>query len=412
MSDSNGRRRTPIIAEHHLPTHAPKGWERVRLTDVAKLESGHTPSRNEPSYWDGTIKWLSLKDIRGLSGKYITETSDHPTQVGIDNSSARVLPKGTVALCRTASVGKAVILGCDMATSQDFVNWVCGPRLLPEYLYYAFRTSESEFDRLQQGTTHKTIYMPIAQQFGVLLPPLPEQRRIAGILDKADAIRRKRDDGNRLTEELLRSTFLEMFGDPAMAPVKPLLELAEVVSGVTKGRKLNGRAVIVPYLRVANVQDGFLNLDEVKTIEALPDEVEALELKQGDIVMTEGGDHDKLGRGTIWTGSIPNCIHQNHVFRVRVDRRYMLPPYFAAFLRTSQAKQYFLRCAKKTTNLASINMTQLRGLPVPVASMSLQQRYADAADRINGIAATRKRAAVQAHSLFGSLVQRAFRGEI
>ena len=108
-----------------------------------------------------------------------------------------------------------MILGCDMATSQDFVNWVCGPRLLPEYLFYAFCNSESEFDRLQQGTTHKTIYMPIAEQFAVLLPPVPEQHRIAAILDKADVIRHKREEGIRLTEKLLRSTFLEMFGDPA-----------------------------------------------------------------------------------------------------------------------------------------------------------------------------------------------------
>lgn len=262
------------------------------------------------------------------------------------------------------------------------------------------------------GTTRSKLTKANAERIPIWLPPLPEQRRIGAILDKADAIRRKREEGIRLTEELLRSTFLEMFGDPANASAKPLAELAEVVSGVTKGRKLNGRAVTVPYLRVANVQDGFLNLDEIKTIEALPNEVEALALKPGDIVMTEGGDHDKLGRGAIWTGTVRNCIHQNHVFRVRVNRQHILPDFFAAYLRTNEAKRYFLRCAKKTTNLASINMTQLRGLPVPVPPVRLQQKFQDAAKAINEMSQARKQAVAESQSMFGSLVQRAFRGEL
>jgi type I restriction enzyme S subunit len=143
----------------------------------------------------------------------------------------------------------------------------------------------------------------------VPLPPLSEQRRIAAILDKAEAIRRKREEGIRLTEELLRSTFLDMFGDPVSYPSHPLSQIAIVVSGVAKGRKLNGRAIDVPYLRVANVQDGYLSLDEIKTIEALPEEVEALTLRPGDIVLTEGGDHDKLGRGAVWTYDLnPNTV--------------------------------------------------------------------------------------------------------
>src|ERR1044071_12177 len=124
------------------PEFAPHGWTWTPLPEIARLESGHTPIRRVPAYWqDGDIPWLSLKDIRGLNGKYVMQTADHPTQLGIDNSSARVLPTGTVALCRTAAVGNVAILGRDMATSQDFVNWVCGPRVLPEYLYWAFRAS-------------------------------------------------------------------------------------------------------------------------------------------------------------------------------------------------------------------------------------------------------------------------------
>ncbi|MFY7877824.1 MAG: restriction endonuclease subunit S, partial [Pirellula sp.] len=160
------------------------------LEDVARLESGHTPSRRVPSYWEnGDIPWLSLKDIKGLTSAYVVETVDKPTIHGINNSSARLLPKNTVAFCRTASVGKVAILGREMATSQDFVNWVCTEHLDPKYLYWALKSSAAEFNKEKQGATHKTIYMPTAKRFQVLLPPLSAQKRIAEILDSAEALR-------------------------------------------------------------------------------------------------------------------------------------------------------------------------------------------------------------------------------
>ena len=116
-----------------------------------------------------------------------------------------------------------------------------------------------------------------------------------------------------------------MFGDPVTNPKEwkeiKLKEISEIVSGVTKGRKLTGKSTIfVPYLRVANVQDGYLDLTEIKDIEVLPSDIEKYALQDGDILLTEGGDPDKLGRGTVWNGQIPMCIHQNHIFRVRVNR--------------------------------------------------------------------------------------------
>lgn len=157
-------------------------WQWVNLQDVAKLESGHTPNRKRQEYWEcGNIKWLSLKDIKQIDGIYVNDTEDKPNLLGIDNSSARVLPKGTVALCRTASVGNCVILGDEMATSQDFVDWICGDRILPEFLYTVLKSSKPEFDRLKQGSTHKTIYVPTVKEFCVYLPPIEIQEKIAEI---------------------------------------------------------------------------------------------------------------------------------------------------------------------------------------------------------------------------------------
>lgn len=362
------------------------------------------------------MPWLSLKDIRGLAGRYVTDTEDMPTQAGIDNSSARILPKGTVAFCRTASVGKVSILGRDMATSQDFANWVCSPELLPEYLYEALRASGAQFDKEKQGTTHKTIYMPVLERFRVLVPPLTEQRRIAEVLDKADAIRRKRKEAIALTESLLRSAFLEMFGDPVTNPkgwpVRSLGEIADTASGVTKGKRYDGQSMVtLPYMRVANVHDGRLDLEEVKTIAVSEDDGHRYQLRDGDVLLTEGGDPDKLGRGTVWRGEIANCIHQNHIFRVRPTSS-VRSEFLSAIIGSERGKKYFLRAAKQTTGIASINMTQLRAFPVLLPPIELQDRYSDIVNKSTRARATVRQRGDLIESLFNTLVAHAFSGTL
>jgi type I restriction enzyme S subunit len=155
----------------------------VTLQTVARLESGHTPSRYHPEYWGGTIPWLALPDIRALDGKVAMETAEYTNELGIANSAARVLPTGTVVLSRTASVGFVTLMGRPMATSQDFVNWVCGPDLDHRFLAHLLRTARGYIRSLASGAVHKTVYMPTVEAFSVCIPPLAEERRIADALD-------------------------------------------------------------------------------------------------------------------------------------------------------------------------------------------------------------------------------------
>jgi len=164
----------------------PFGWRLIRLVECAKLESGHTPSRNVPSYWNGNIPWLSLHDTPSLSRHVIRDTRYSITMDGINNSSARLLPAGTVAFSRTATVGKCVILGRVMATSQDFACYVCGPQVVNRYLLHLFRYMQNVWRSLAGGSTHQTVYMPVFENLQVLLPPVAEQARIADALDAAD----------------------------------------------------------------------------------------------------------------------------------------------------------------------------------------------------------------------------------
>ena len=171
-----------------IPAH----WEVTRTKFAAMLRSGHTPSRQNPEYWkDCTIPWFGLADvwqIRDGQVEYVNVTSEKISEIGMANSAARLLPKGTVILSRTASVGFSAILGVDMATTQDFVNWVCGPSLQPEYLLYVFRAMGPEFRRLTMGSTHQTIYMPDVGRFSTPVPPVPEQDQIVAFIQKETTV--------------------------------------------------------------------------------------------------------------------------------------------------------------------------------------------------------------------------------
>ncbi|MEV8545087.1 restriction endonuclease subunit S [Streptomyces sp. NPDC051572] len=181
----------------------PESWQEVRVGLMARMGSGHTPSRSHPEWWvDCTIPWITtgeVKQVRDDRLEDLHETREKISEVGLANSAAELHPKGTVFLCRTASAGYSGVMGSDMATSQDFVTWTCGPRLNPYFLLWCLRAMRADLlGRLAMGSTHKTIYVPDLQMLRIPVPPLNEQGKIV------DAIRRQNSRIDNLTDKVRR----------------------------------------------------------------------------------------------------------------------------------------------------------------------------------------------------------------
>lgn len=215
-------------------TPIPPGWKWVRLRRIARQETGHTPSRSHPEYWDGGVAWIGIRDAGAHHGRTINETIQTISDAGLANSSARLLPAGTVCLSRTASVGYVTIMGRSMATSQDFATWTCTSALDPEYLMFALMAEGDNIRNFGEGTTHTTIYFPEVRAFHICLPPKQEQIEIVRRVKLAlTVVERAADDArkaatllDRLDQGILAKAFRGELvpQDPADEPASVLLD--------------------------------------------------------------------------------------------------------------------------------------------------------------------------------------------
>ena len=300
----------------------------------------------------------------------------------------------------------------------------------PDFLFFAMQLEDvtDRIAEIQTGASYPAVRDTDVLNQAIPLPPLSDQNEIALTLKlvRSAMLGQKRceDAATALKSAAMQTLFTrglrgeaqketEIGPVPEEWEVVPLEDCAVVQTGAAKGRKFGSAEVVqVPYLRVANVQDGYLDLAEVKTISIRRSELDRYSLQRGDVLMTEGGDFDKLGRGFIWQGQLKPCVHQNHVFAVRTDRSRLLPDFFTYEAQSDYGKAYFLKVAHKTTNLASINSTKLKAFPVLIPTLGEQREIVTILDAIDRKIDLHQRKRAVLEELFKVLLHKLMTGEI
>lgn len=387
---------------------------RVKLKDIFELQMGKTPSRNNSEYWNKKdYKWISIADLT-KNGKYISDTKEFLSQKAVEESGIKVIPANTVVMSFKLSIGKIAITMENMYSNEAIMafNDKHVMEILPEYIFYLFKYKNWDIGS-NKAVMGKTLNKTTLSEMEVEICPIEKQKEIVNILNKVMSVLDSRKLELQHLDELVNARFVEMFGDMYLNskgwPEAKLESMADVVSGITKGRKTKAEDLTeVPYMAVSNVKDGYIDWTTVKTIEATQQEIEKYRLLADDVLMTEGGDPDKVGRGAIIKEPLENCIHQNHIFRVRLDESMMRPEFFAEYLQHQRSKRYFLGCAKQTTGIASINMTQLRALPVLMPPLSRQEEFVLFKAQVNKSKVAIQKALNKTQTLFDSLMQEYF----
>jgi type I restriction enzyme, S subunit len=398
-----------------------KVWPKVSLGEVLRLERRPVKVEPEKLYQEIGIycfgRGIFHKAPRtgfevGEKDLFLMKEGDFILQVTF-------AWEGAVALVSAAEDG--------MYGSTRFPTFrVDVSRCVPEFLLNYFKTEAGlqQLVKICPGSAGRNRVLSIKRISEVLvpLPPLAEQRRVVARIEELAAqiheARALRHQAEEEAEAIIASETNALFTGNGMQrwPATALENIAEIRSGVTLGRRMAGRTVRLPYLRVANVQDGHLDLSEIKEIDVLDTEAEKWKLQRGDLLLTEGGDWDKLGRGTVWREEIPNCIHQNHIFRVRTRRDAFVPEFVARLISSPVGKAYFQDASKQTTNLASINQRQLRAFRVFQPPVDEQRRIVAELDALQAEVDALKRlqteTAAELDALLPAILDRAFKGEL
>ena len=347
------------------------------LKDLGKIVTGNTPKMSERENFDSAdIPFIKPGDISDDSITVINKGQFFISENARDK--ARILPSDSILVTCIGIIGKVGILTREAAFNQQ-INGIVPDinSVIPRYLAYAILSQKSYLQEKANAAVVPIINKSQFSELKVEVPNLQKQNEIVRNLDKVDHLISLQKQQLKGLDELVKSRFLEMFG-MSEGIDKHLEDVADICSGITKGRKVLGLELReVPYMAVSNVKMGYIDLSTIKAIMATENEIEQYRLFPNDILMTEGGDPDKVGRGAIIRNPPKDCIHQNHIFRVRLHKDVLLPEFFEEYLQGNSARRYFLKAAKQTTGIASINMKQLRALPVKIPPIKVQIQYSD-----------------------------------
>ena len=393
------------------------GWPVVKLSDVATLSSGGTPSKATSAFWDGDIPWVSPKDMKS---NHIVDAEDRITRAAVAESADRIVGSNSVlAVVRSgilAHTFPVATLAGEVSFNQDIK--AITPKngsLLPAFLFWMLKGQEAQILRIgvKKGATVHSLENGFLEALLFPLPPLDEQRRIAGLLDRAAEIRRRANAARAKARAIIPALFLDTFGDPATNakrwPVAELGTHADVQGGVQVSAKRSTLPVELPYLRVANVMRGRLDLSEIKMIRVTASEARRTTLSRGDILLVEGhGNPNEIGRAAVWDGSIEECTHQNHLIRVRLHLSSLTTEYVETFLNSNSGRRTLIQNGKTNSGLNTISTRNVKDVRILLPPKTLQLNFAEQVQRLESLARHLDTAAAKADAIAAGLSAEVF----
>jgi type I restriction enzyme, S subunit len=384
----------------------------LKLGEIFKITSGGTPSRDNPDFYNnGTIPWIKTGDLKQ---KYIEEGSEQITELALEKSSAKIFPIGTVLIAMYgATIGATSILNIEAATNQACAALLPIDKVLPEYLYYFFKVNKEKIINMGVGGAQPNISASILKEMSFPLQSIEIQRTIVNILDKAQELIDKRKAQIEALDELVKSRFIGMFGDPDRNPkgweMTTIGKIAtDVRYGTSKPAVDGGKYT---YLRMNNITyGGYLDLENLKYIDIEDKELEKCIVRKGDVLFNRTNSSELIGKTCVFDLEEPMII-AGYIIRVRLIKE-VLPIYLSMFLNSSYGKGLLKGMAKGAVNQANINAQELKSINIAIPPIELQSQFADFVTQVDKLKFEMQKSLKELENNFNSLMQRAFNGEL
>ena len=388
----------------------------IPLIEIGKccdVISGSTPSRRIAEYWNGDINWFTPKDLSKLENKYIYDAPEKITKIGYDSCSTRMLPAMSLLFTSRAPIGHLAITKKEACTNQGFKSLIPNKNLDVEYLYYVMLNYTPNLQDLGNGATFKELSKSTISAFKIPLPPLPEQKKIAAILDAADAYRQKTKALIEKYDALTQSLFLDMFGDPVTNP-KGWEEtiMSEACSKVTDGthdtpKRIKEGKKFITGKHIRPYKIDYDNSDYVA--EEVHQEIyRRCNPEIGDILYTNIG----VNLGTAALNKVQYEFSMKNVALLKPISSIITGRYIEYFLNSQNMKAKIVWIASLGGAQQFLSLTELRRLKVNLPPIDLQNQFAEHVQKIEAQKAKAQASLEKAETLFNSLLQRAFKGEL
>jgi type I restriction enzyme S subunit len=395
----------------------------VALSECCEIVSGATPSTTVDEYWDGDICWATPKDLSELDSHYISDTPRKLTQAGLASCAAAVLPPNSVLFSSRAPIGHVAVNTVPMATNQGFKSFVPRKDVLDsKFLFHWLRANRPYLESLGNGATFKEVSKAIVSRVRIPFPSLPEQRRIAAILDRADALIAKRREGLTDLETLRQSIFLETFGDPACnskgftsGTVGDALRsgwLVDLQDGNHGERHPKSSDFVpdgLPFVMANCLVDGRIDLDKAYKLDrAWLKRLRVGFARPNDVLLSHKGT---VGEVAVVPADCESPILSPQVTYYRANEQALNVQFLAGFFRTRWFQSVLAKDAVQSTR-AYIGITRQKLMPMLFPPLGLQEQYAHRIDHVNALGARFRASFAELDALFASLQHRAFRGRL
>ena len=391
-------------------------WPVATVGEVCEVVSGATPRTGKPEFWDGNVPWVTPKDLSELGQKHLSDTPRKITKAGLKSCSARMLPAQSVLFSSRAPIGLVAINTIPVCTNQGFKSLV--PRfdlVSPDFLFWWLKAQEKHVQSKGRGATFKEVSKKIVEDLQIPLPPLPEQKRLAGILDAADALRAKRREALAQLDTLLQSTFLDMFGDPVTNPMGwtkvrsgELFLLPPKIGTITPAA---GRGYLV--VRVGEVGESRIAFERCGRVEISEKDFAKFRLERGDTVIARAiGSKNHLGKASFFADFDEATVIDSHVMRLRPDPIKCDGLWFYSLISSDRGKFLLQQTGGATAVQFNINAKQASSVQVALPPLDLQHRFAAIVESVEQQKASQRTHLAELDTLFASLQSRAFRGDL
>lgn len=385
----------------------------LKISEFADVVTGGTPSTSVKEYWEnGNIPWLNSGE---LNKGYIYNAENFITEAGLKSSSTKMMPADTVLIALTgATCGLSAISKIEACANQSVTGILPSKNHVPEYLFYYLRTQRQRILDKAWGNAQPHISQAFVKEFKVPLPPLSDQLHIANLLSKAENLIAQRKESIRLLDEFLKSTFLEMFGDPSTNRKKFTKgKIKDVVTEVKYGTSSPAEDEgLYPYLRMNNITpDGYMDYSKLKYINIVDDkEKEKYVVRKGDLLFNRTNSKELVGKTGVFNED-SEMIIAGYLIRVRTNEK-ANPWFLWGYLNSIHGKKTLLGMCKSIVGMANINAQELQGIKILIPPIELQTQFAQIVEKTEALKSQYQQSLQELENLYGSLSQKAFRGEL